>query len=167
MTLISGLDYLVEGIDYNERHGRLLRDTFDTNVRLEYEPLWHLIDVNFDDAARDTDSLLGDIETIFCCVEDFCIEKNITNIPPLYANIFEARKGFLTQCKMPGYMSKAWLTRFPYPIVARNYFDNDIINEFKSFLEKNKNDKLHNVYALYELRRFMGEQYTDSDDEMS
>ena len=68
-------------------------------------------------------------------------------------------------------MRKAWLARFPYPIVARNYFDNDIINEFKSFLEKNKSDKPRKKdiygYALYDLRRFMSEQYTDSDDEMS
>ena len=157
----------ISGVDCDESHGRLLRNTFDNDVRLEYEPLWHIIDVNFDDAARNTDVLICDIETIFCCVEDFCNEKNITNIPPLYASIFEAREGFLAQCKMPTYMSKAWLARFPYPIVVRDYSDNEIANDFKLFLDKKMNDTPRNdmyLYALYELRRFMGETNSDDDE---
>lgn len=153
-------------IDYDERHGRLLIDTFDTDIRDEYEPLWHLIDVNFDEGARAVGELLCDIEDICRCVEDFCIYKNITNIPPLYASIFEARNGFLTQCKMPSYMSKAWLTRFPHPIVVRDYNENELIKAFKSFLENNRNKPYNGtyLYALYDLRRFINDKSSSEDD---
>ena len=153
-------------VNYTKPHGQLLKDTFDNNIRDDYEPLWHLIDVNFDEGARATGELLCDIEDICRCVEDFCIEKNITIIPPLYANIFEARKGFLTQCKMPSYMSKAWLARFPHPIAVRDYSENEIIKEFKSFLENNLNKPYNGsyMYALHDLRRFMNDKSSSEDD---
>lgn len=140
MSIIEGIDIHLDRVDYKTRHENMLKDTFDNNkCRQELEPLWHIIDVFIDKQARTTSELFCDSEKIYMAIEDFCIHKNITQIPTLYKYLLNARQGFLTQAKLPCCIRKEWLNRFQEPIIPEQLTDNLLAQEFKTFMEKDMN----------------------------
>lgn len=162
-TIIEGIDYNLCGVDYKTRYKTLVDDTFDTNVRQEFESLWHFIDFHIDRQAKDNGNLYVDAEDAYRAVEDFCIHKNINIIPPLYRTLFDAKRGFLTQVRFPVIIKHEWIEKFPQPIQARVLVDDKLVQEFRSFLLENEK-KYRTV--LIDLEDF-GYQYDfgSSDDE--
>lgn len=162
MVLAEGIDYSLEGVDYVSRYEKLIRDTFDdNNIRQEVEPLWHIIDVFIDRQARDRRHLFGDADLVYMSVEDFCKEKNVDIIPPLYEALFKVRESFMAQMKFPLIMMKEWINRFPQQLTPRNLTNDSLVLEFKEYLEKNK--EMYNS-VLIDLELF-GFEYIWSDDE--
>ena len=140
MSIIEGIDFYLEGVDYKTRHESMLKDTFDNNeCRQELGPLWHIIDVFIDKQARAIGELFCDSVNVYMAIEDFCLHKDITEIPPLYKYLFNARKGFLTQAKFPCSIMKEWLNRFEEPIIPKQLTDNPLVQEFKTFIENDTN----------------------------
>jgi hypothetical protein len=165
MSIIEGIDIYLAGVDYDSRHENLLRDTFDNvECRQELEPLWHMIDVFIDRQARTRKALFCDAEEVYMAIEDFCIHKNITNIPALYKYLFNARKGFLTQAKFPCCIEKQWLNRFPNKISPRELTSSPLVLEFKTFME-NDRDTYTSVLIDLELFGYEFEWSDESSDE--
>ena len=128
----------------------LLNDTYDKTWT--YHPIWNFLDKCFDDAARDS-CLNGGLESIVPTVEDYCIYRKITEIPPLYKVWFDAKIGFLTITKMPRYMSPMWLQRFPNPIT----FDANRFDDFVQYLKDNLHKRGHND-TLWQLRKYIADE---------
>lgn len=165
MSIIEGVDIYLAGVDYKTRHEKLLKDTFDNpECRQELEPLWHMIDVFIDRQARATKELYCDAEYVYMAIEDFCIKKGILNIPALYKYLFNVRKGFLTQAKFPNCIRKEWVNKFHNPITPRTLTDSELIQDFKTFLEKDK-DKYYSVLTDLELFGFEYDWGDGSSDE--
>lgn len=165
MSIIEGIDIYLEGVDYKTRHENLLKDSFDNpECRQELEPLWHIIDVFIDRQARATKKLFCDAEEVYMAIEDFCIQKNIEKIPPLYKYLFNARKGFLTQAKFPCCIRMEWLNKFEQPILSRQLTENQLVQEFKTFLENDK-DTYNSVLIDLELFGFEYDWGEDTSDE--
>jgi hypothetical protein len=161
MSIIEGIDIYLQGVDYDTRHDKLLKDTFDNpECRQELEPLWHIIDVFIDRQARKKE-LFSDAEEVYMAIEDFCIYKNITNIPSLYKYLFNARKGFLAQAKFPCCIRKQWLNKFPNAIIPKTLKNSLLVQEFKDFME-NDTDTYRSVLIDLEL---FGYEYETSDEE--
>lgn len=162
MSIIEGIDIYLQGVDYDARHEKLLKDTFDNNeCRQQLEPLWHIIDVFIDRQARARRQLFCDAEEVYMAIEDFCNHKHIIDIPVLYKYLFDARKGFLTQAKFPCCIKKQWLNRFPENISPRKLIDSPLVSEFITFMEKDK-DTYNSVLIDLEL---FGYEYEWSDEE--
>lgn len=156
MSLIEGIDYNLEGSDYDTRCTQSLRNTFDDpTYRLQFEPLWHIIDVFIDKQARCRDTLYGDAELVYTTVEDFVISKGLVeNIPPLYKMLFAARPGFLSQAKFPMYIRQEWLAYFPVPVQPRNLSQCELTTEFRDFVQQNYDDLYWSVLVDLELFGF-------------
>jgi hypothetical protein len=150
---------LIEGIDYKTRYTTLIDNTFDTDVRQEFEPLWYIIDYYIDKQARDNKNLYCDADYNYRAVEDFCIYKNNVRIPPLYKTLFDVKQGFLSQVKFPLVITVEWIEKFPQPIQVRNLTKETLIQEFRSFLLQNE-DKYWNM--LVDLEPF-GFEYDVKD----
>lgn len=169
--LVEGLDYQVDGKDYDEEELQLLRDTYDTDVRnTEFEPLWHFLDVVFDEGARFP--IFLNVEDIFCAVEDFCGHCKISDdrIPALYKRMFAVKHGFMTQAKMPWYMKDTWCARFKEPLKHRTYEDETfprVLAEFVAYLDATKDVMKHQSTLTY-MRVFVlrcGDEEWESDSE--
>lgn len=141
MNLIDGIDFQTPHVDYDDYEEQLLKDTYDTNIRLKengrYLPLWEFLDYSFDSGARHP--ILLNVEFHFNAVQDFCkhIEFENKDIPSLYKRMFDISHGFLTQAKMPYLMKDKWFIRFPDAIKPKIY-NTDIPNiliEFQSYLQ--------------------------------
>lgn len=164
MSIIEGIDIYLQGVDYETRHENLLKYTFDnTDSRQELEPLWHMIDVFIDRQARTTEKLFCDAEEVYMAIEDFCVHKQISDIPVLYKYLFDARKGFLTQAKFPLCIKKQWLKRFPKEICPRQLTDCPLVLELITFMKKEK-DAYNSVLIDLELFGYEYE-WSDTEDE--
>lgn len=154
---------IITETDYDTRYTQNIRNTFDDpTCRLQFEPLWHIIDVFIDKQARCRDALYCDAELVYTTVEDFIISKGLVeNIPPLYKMLFAARPGFLSQAKFPMCIRQEWLAYFPAPIQPHNLSQCDLTTEFRNFVEKQ--DELY-WSVLVDLELF-GFPYVYSDDE--
>jgi hypothetical protein len=151
MALIEGVDYELTNVDYDEHYRIILHETYDTDSRSEYEPLWYFLDVVFDRGAREPIDLT--VELVFQEAQDFCDAKGITNIPTLYKEMFDCRSGFLAQAKMPMVMSTIWFDRFHSPIPVKVFHDS-VLDEFVLFLKQHGNSRQQIV--LNSLQEFVG-----------
>lgn len=181
MALIEGLDYCLEGVDYEDKEDKILYDTFKTDVRYfndkKYTALWDFLDYHFDKAARNP--ILLDVESVFIVAEDFCIYYNIpqTHIPELYKYMFQARPGFMTQAKIPYYMADKWNNLFPVEIktkaLEKPYA---ILEDFMEFMKNtienvqgtnvtNNFSKHMYMYVINKLDLYMKNINDDDDDD--
>ena len=143
-----------------EMREQLLRDTFDTDARHAYRPLWDFLDSVIDQGAK-CEGILGGTECCFDTVEDFCKEYGIAEIPPLYADIFDARPGFLTQAKTVYYMRKEWNARFPEEHDVQPCASDPVLVKYKLYLESQSADP----YVAHALEMFNWYLGCDSDDD--
>lgn len=140
----------------------LMEQTFSTNARDEHEALWHIIDVMIDRQARDVKNLYGDADDVYLAVEAFCDSNNIIKIPPLYASLFAAKTGFMSQAKFPLSIRDAWLKHFEEPIKPRDLSKNELVNKFVKFLN---NDKEQYQRVLVEMETFKFPYFWSDDEE--
>jgi hypothetical protein len=167
MSLIAGIDYIVEGVDYDTFNKNMIQNTFNNlQTRQTLEPLWHIIDIQIDRQARDNTYLFGDAEWIYETIEEFCKSKQITDIPPLYKRLFDARPGFMTQMKFPIIIRKEWMEYFIEPLVPKKLDECDIVKEFRDFVYTNQSDDNKYWSVLFDLEEFgFPYDFSDVDDE--
>ena len=140
-TLIEGLDYELQDVDYEKTNKDLIKETFSHSERYGMNKgLWDYLDICFDDAARHPLSL--GVEIVFKAAEMFCEEQGIDDIPPLYQSMFDAGQGFLCQAKMPMYMAQEWTAKFSEPLDNVIDMESDIMKKFVAFLENNKDKQV-------------------------
>ncbi len=167
MNSIEGIDYYLVGINYKAHNVKIICDTFDNPVvRNELEPLWHIIDAFIDRQARDDNVLYGDADNMYIAIEDFCKFKQIKEIPILYETLFRAKVGFFTMVKYPNVISNEWKQYFNEPINPRSLADCPLVQEFKTFLDEDKN-KNYSVLLDMELFGFpydFGDEDEDEDE---
>lgn len=158
--------------DMSSKHIKMLNATFgDAEGRQAdcREPLWHVIDVRVDCQARDTQHLLMDAEQMYVAIEDYLKCTGLSdNVPPLYASLFEAKAGFMTQAKFPTCIRTPWMDRFDAPVQPRDLTDCSIVLDFRRFLgvpteDPNKNWLYDRVLSDMEEFGFPVEE--DSEDE--
>ena len=151
---MEGLDYELADVDYDEIEAKLLRDTFDTNIREENMGLWDYLDYSFDMAARDPIDL--SVEADYRVAEDYCKEMGIGCVPPLYQAMFDAGVGFMSMAKMPYYMDGLWKARFPEPIIGPyRYPDDKTLKMFHDYINRNKTRHIRYGLTLRRLEHFI------------
>lgn len=153
-NLIPGVDYEVEGVDYDALYLELVRKRKENN-KDETESIWNFLDYVFNTSAKMKRGLLCGTDDAFISVEDFCKEQNITSIPELYQYVFKARGGFLTQCKIPWYMRDEWNAVYTQPIPC--IYD-DLFKKYESYLRDCNDER-----ALIWVRQYLTSEDPDRD----
>ena len=135
-TLVEGVDYQLEDVDYDKEYEDLINRTYAHSQRFgKYKCFWDYLDVCFDAAARNPINL--GVEMEYKAAECFCLTEGIHDIPPLYKEMFDVGRGFLCQAKLPMYMADHWCVQHPYPLTIYDV-NSEIMQRFINFLERNQ-----------------------------
>lgn len=103
--LVHGIDYEFVDDEDPDYMAMIIASKVGSSNR---NPIWDKLD-NVIDMAANSGGFLGGLEPMCESIEDYCILNGITDIPPLYKYIFDARGGFLTQSKAIHYICPSWL----------------------------------------------------------
>ncbi len=130
-TLVRGIDYQIVG-DQDIYFKQLILSS-GVGQHFSNSKIWDIFDNIIEQAVREGSCIVGGLEPFCEAMEEYCLLRNITYIPPLYQYIFDARGGFLTQSKAIHYLRDAWIELFPsWPTSASPIIN----NEFDDFLKR-------------------------------
>jgi hypothetical protein len=131
-TLVCGIDYQIVG-DPDIKQLILASDVGQHSSNPE---IWDIFDHMIEQAVREGGCLVGGLEPFCEAMEEYCLFRDISHIPPLYQYIFDARGGFLTQSKAIHYLRDAWIELFPsWPTSASPITNNDFDDFLKRYIQ--------------------------------
>ena len=125
----------------------VLNDTYDYNLRNEYIELWDFLDYCIDSKLR---SIINDnIELCFIAAKNYCNNRNISPIPPLYQLLFNNNNIEIYE---------EWCKRFPISLlnfkIGYLKYPSPVLIDFRNYLLLHY-DKLENTISVAILEKFI------------